>query len=90
MENPPVSSGRIINPVIGIGPFQPFGRMGLILGETTNIFDFTVQVKLKKVFLGLNLAKSSIPDGITRLGKPFGPLPFKGDIKIVQSVVFHF
>jgi hypothetical protein len=53
------------------------------------ILDFTVQVKLKKVFLGFNLAESSIPNGITRLGKPFDALPFKGDVNIVQPVVFH-
>jgi len=61
--------------------------MGPILGETTNILDFTVQVKLKKVFLGFNLAESSIPDGITRLGEPIGPLTFKGDVKIDNNPV---
>jgi hypothetical protein len=64
--------------------------MGPIPGETTNKLDFTVQVKLKKVILGFNLAESSIPDGITRFCKPAGPLPVKGDVKIVQPVVFHF
>jgi len=90
VENPPVSSGSIVYPVIGLGSFQPFGRMGPILVETTNIFDLTIQVKLEEVSLGFNLGISAVADGITRFGKPFDPLPFKSDIKIVQPVVFHF
>ena len=54
MENPPVSSGRIINPVISIGPFQPFGWMGPILVETANILDVAIQVKLEEVIPGSN------------------------------------
>jgi hypothetical protein len=47
--------------------------MGPILVEAANILEFPVQVKLKEVFPGFNLAESSIPDGITRLCKPFFP-----------------
>jgi hypothetical protein len=85
-----VSSGGIIHPVIGIGSFQSFGRVGPILTGAANILDISVQVMLEEVFGRLNLVKFPVADRIACLGKPFGTLPFKGDVKIVVPLVFHF
>ena len=64
--------------------------MGPILIGSANIFDFAVQIKLKEVIRSFNLTEFSIADRITCLGKSFGTLSLKGDVKMFVPVVFHF
>jgi hypothetical protein len=52
--DPGIVSCRIIDPVIGNGPLQPFCPVGPVPGSALDKFDLAIQVELEKMVRGLN------------------------------------
>jgi len=92
VANPLLFNGRadrIVDPIIAVGAFQRFERMGPIVAEAADKLDLTVEVEMKFVVEGFDLGILSETSRLAGLGEAATAVFFNRYDKLFRPKLMH-